>query len=156
VGDLLLSRGAGGLTLSVAAGLGKLRAVQTMIKSGAALAGQRGNSVPATSGDHWPDDSAHVRGDVISDAMYAAARNGHTKVVEFLLDNGADVDAKGVFGGTALHWAAINGHRQTIELLVARGARVDIHDARFHATPAEWAYEGGYAEIATRLASAVR
>jgi ankyrin repeat protein len=41
--------------------------------------------------------------------MYSAARNGHSQVVEYLLDRGAAIDAKGVFGGTGVHWAAING-----------------------------------------------
>jgi len=48
-------------------------------------------------------------GDVLSHAMYSAARNGHSQVVEYLLDRGAAIDAKGVFGGIGVHWAAING-----------------------------------------------
>lgn len=76
-----------------------------------------------------------MRGDVLSDAMYAAARNGQTEVVEYLLDHGALMDVKGVFGATALHWAAINGHRKTVELLIARGASLGIRDERFNSTP---------------------
>ena len=83
--------------------------------------------------------------------MFAAARNGHTEVVEYLLDHGALVDAKGVFGATGLHWAAINGHRETVELLIARGANLTIRDERFDGTPESWANEGGHTDLADRL-----
>jgi ankyrin repeat protein len=64
-----------------------------------------------------------------------------------LLERGADVNAKGVFGGTALHWAAINGHKDTVEFLVANGADRTIRDARFDSTPEGWAAEGQHNEI---------
>jgi ankyrin repeat protein len=83
--------------------------------------------------------------------MYAAGRNGHVQVVEYLLDHGAAVDAKGVFGATALHWAAINGHRNVVELLIARGARLNIRDERYNSTPEGWAREGGQLELAELL-----
>jgi ankyrin repeat protein len=135
----------------VAAGLGKVDHVRTTIESGADLTGQRRRGAPQVPNDHWPVDSAHLLGDVISDALYAAARNGHTDVVEYLLGQDAAIDAKGVFGATALHWAAFNGHRRTIDVLLALGARLDIRDVRFRATPAEWAREGGHAAIADLL-----
>ena len=153
VAEVLLTRGASGLTLVVAAGLGKIDQVRAAIESGADLSGQRRRAAPEAPNDHWPADSAHILGDLISDAMYAAARNGHTAVVEYLLSKGAVVDAKGVFGATALHWAALNGHRRTVDLLLACGARLDIRDVRFNATPAEWATEGGHKEIAGVLAT---
>jgi uncharacterized protein len=151
VADLLLSRGARGLTLVVAAGLGRLEEVEAMVASGADLSAQRRRGAPESPNDHWPADSAHIRGDVLSDAMYAAARNGHAQVVEYLLDRGAATDAKGVFGATALHWAAMNGHRSTVDLLLARGASLTTRDARFNATPEDWAKEGGHLEIADAL-----
>lgn len=152
VADVLLAHGGTGLTLIVAAGLGRLEQVRTIIESGADLARHRRRGAPDRPNEHWPADAAHLLGDVISDAMYAAARNGHAEVVEYLLDSGAAVDAKGVFGASALHWAAFNGHRRAVDLLLARGARLDIRDVRFHATPAEWANEGGHAAIAEMLA----
>lgn len=151
VADLLLSRGASGLTLVVAAALGKLEEVKAAVVSAADLSAQRRRGAPESPDDHWPADSAHIRGDVLSDAMYAAARNGHAQVVEYLLDRGAATDAKGVFGATALHWAAINGHRNTVDLLLARGATLTIRDARFNGTPEDWAKEGGHMELADAL-----
>ena len=122
VAELLLGRGARGFNLNVAAALGKLDDVKTMIDSEADLSG-------------------------ISHAMYSAARNGHTEVVKYLLDRGAAIDTRGYFGGTGLHWSAINGHRETVELLIARGANLEIRDERFDSTPEGWAEEGGHAEI---------
>lgn len=146
VGDLLLERGATGFTLIIAAGLGKLEQVKDIIASGEDLAAHKRRGAPDSPDDHWPADSAHILGDVLSDAMHAAARNGHTEVVEYLLDQGAQIDAKGVFGATGLHWAAINGHRKMVDLLIARGASITIRDARFNGTPQDWANEGGHKE----------
>lgn len=126
VADLLLGRGAQGFNLIVAAALGKFDDVKTMIGS-------------------EPDLS------VVSTAMYGAARNGHTEVVKYLLDQGAAIDTKGFFGGTGLHWAAINGHRETVELLIARGANLEIRDEQFGSTPENWALEGGHTEIVNLL-----
>jgi ankyrin repeat protein len=151
VADLLLSRGASGFTLIVAASLGKLEAVEASVTSAVDLSAHRRRGAPDTPDDYWPADSAHMRGDVISDAMYAAARNGHLQVVEYLLEHGASTDAKGVFGATALHWAALNGHGATVDLLVLHGASLAIRDARFSGTPADWAREGGRTAIADAL-----
>jgi ankyrin repeat protein len=149
VADLLLSRGAAGLTVVTAAALGKLDVVRTLVGRGDLAADSR--RVIATSDDEWPSDTANVQGDVLSDAMYSAARNGHDAVVAFLLDSGARVDAKGFFGATGLHWAAINGHRTTVDLLLSRGASRTIRDARFKTTPEGWAVEGGHPDIARLL-----
>lgn len=126
VAELLLGRGASGFTLIVAAALGKLNDVKTMIDS--------------------PPDIA-----LVSNAMYGAARNGHTEVVKYLLDHGAAIDTRGFFGGTGLHWAAINGHRETVELLIERGADLEIRDEQFASTPEGWASEGGHTELAQLL-----
>jgi ankyrin repeat protein len=147
VAELLLARGASGLTLITAAALGKLSTVEGILTSGADLAPHRRRDAPRTPDDHWPASSAHLAGDVLSDALYAAARNGHAEVVEYLLARGASVDARGVFGATALHWAAMNGHEPVVNLLLARGARTDLQDARFSATPEGWAREGGHDPI---------
>jgi ankyrin repeat protein len=147
VADLLLSRGAKGYTLITAAALGHLEQVKTMVESTSALAGH----APATRlngpSHEWPPDSAIRRHDVLSHALYSAARNGHHAVVAWLLERGADRNAKGFFGGTALHWAAINGHATTVELLLASGADPSIRDARFDSSVEGWAEEGGHQEV---------
>ncbi|MCM3904827.1 MAG: ankyrin repeat domain-containing protein [Pyrinomonadaceae bacterium] len=155
VADLLLARGATGLTLITAASLGKLSAVRGIIESGEDLSAHRRRDAPtAPDDDHWPPDSAHIRKDAISDALYAAARNGHRDVVAYLLDHGADIDAKGVFGATGLHWAAINGHQEAVEFLLKHGANLTIRDSKFDSTPEGWAQEGGHNSIVAMLRQA--
>ena len=152
VGQLLLDRGAKHYSLIIAAGLGRLDDVKAMAAGD--LSGHRRQTVPATAAgasDEWPLDSAHVKGDVLSDALYAAARNGHTEAVEYLLGLGADVNARGFFGAPGLHWAAINGYADTVELLLSRGADRTIRDARFDGTAENWAHQGGHRDIVARL-----
>lgn len=56
------------------------------------------------------------------------------KTVAFLLEKGADVNASGQFGWTALHAAAYQGLNDVVELLVQKGARLDPIDG-FGQTP---------------------
>jgi len=155
VADLLLARGAQGMNLVAAASLGKLDLVREFLASGAPLA-SLAKPAPAEPDDHWAADSARMKGDVISHVFYCACRNGQTAVAALLLDRGAGVNAKGVFGGTGLHWAAINGHQETVEFLVAHGADLTIRDARFDSTPEGWAAEGKHDEIRELLRRANR
>jgi len=154
VAELLLDRGATGLTLITAAALGKFSEVRRIIESREELSMHRRRDAPATPDDRWPSDSAHIRNHTMSDALHAAARNGHRDVVAYLLDQGAEIDAKGVFGATGLHWAAINGHHEVVEFLVKKGANLAINDSKFDATPEEWAQEGGHSAIELTLRQA--
>jgi ankyrin repeat protein len=147
VADLFLARGAKGMDLVAAASLGKLDLVREFPDSGAPVASLAGRPAPVEPNDHWVADSARMKGDAISNAFYGACRNGHTAVAALLLGRGADVDAKGVFGGTGLHWAAIHGHKDTVAFLVAHGADPTIRDAKFDSTPEGWAAEGQHDEI---------
>ena len=94
-----------------------------------------------------------MTGDVLGEAFQLACRNGHLTVADYLLSRGADVNAKGYFGGTGLHWSAINGHREMVEFLLDRDADYSIKDHGFQATAAGWATEGGHDEIATLIKS---
>ena len=75
-----------------------------------------------------------------------------------LLDLGADPDLRHDFGGeghgvqaVAMHLAAQHGALQCIDLLLDRGADPAIADARYNATPLEWAEECGAADAAELL-----
>jgi ankyrin repeat protein len=59
--------------------------------------------------------------------MFAAGR-GHREVVELLLKNGANVNAKAADGWTALVRAADRGHRKVVEVLLKNGADVNAKD----------------------------
>ena len=91
----------GGFTpVLFAARLGDIESARLLLKAGA----------------HVNDKAA----DGIS-ALVLAAHSGHTPLVAFLLDRGADVNAADV-GYTALHAAVLRGDMDMIKTLLARGA----------------------------------
>ncbi|OQR97919.1 hypothetical protein ACHHYP_09434 [Achlya hypogyna] len=57
-----------------------------------------------------------------------AAANGSKTMVEFLLDNGADIDAPGRDGTTPLCAAALWGNEAMVKFLISRGARVSARN----------------------------
>ncbi|MHC4593940.1 MAG: ankyrin repeat domain-containing protein, partial [Planctomycetota bacterium] len=62
-------------------------------------------------------------------ALHYAARNGYRHLVEFLLDEGADMSSINTEGFTPIEVAMMRGYRSIVELLVAKGAEVSIHIA---------------------------
>ncbi|KAH9127722.1 hypothetical protein LEN26_000023 [Aphanomyces euteiches] len=68
-------------------------------------------------------------GVVYSHVQFAeAAANGSKTMVEFLLDNGADIDAPGKDGTTPLCAAALWGNEAMVKFLLERGARVSARN----------------------------
>jgi ankyrin repeat protein len=61
------------------------------------------------------------------------------QTVRFLVERGADVNAAGEFGWTALHAATYQGLNDVIEFLAGHGANLDAKD-RFGQTPLSIAY----------------
>jgi ankyrin repeat protein len=66
-------------------------------------------------------------GDINQD-LTEAAQKGDTATVKALLAKGADINALGKEGGTALVEAARNGHTDTVRALLAAGADVNAKD----------------------------
>jgi ankyrin repeat protein len=67
--------------------------------------------------------------------LWKAAFAGHTEVVKFLLEKGAEVNAKGTIGGTtALMVASQNGHAEVVKVLLEKGADVNVKDTTIGTT----------------------
>ena len=67
-----------------------------------------------------------------------ATRENDPRMLVECLDQGADVDARGPFGETALHWAAMLGRETMAELLLEKGANPSTVDYSGR-TPMEFA-----------------
>jgi ankyrin repeat protein len=100
--------------LGEAARHGDLATVKKLVQGGASLApsGRKGGNTP----------------------LGLATYNGHKGVVEFLLANGAEVNAKDDDGDMPLHDASganvESGHREIVVLLLRAGAEVNARDGR--------------------------
>jgi len=60
-------------------------------------------------------------------ALHYASENGHLGVVCYLLDQGADINARGDLGQSPLYVACQEGHLEVVELLMSRGADPTIN-----------------------------
>jgi ankyrin repeat protein len=65
-------------------------------------------------------------------------------VVELLLEKGADVESKDIFGKTPLSWAAWNGHEEAVKLLLEKGADMESKNRLSSATPLSGAAWNGH------------
>ena len=81
-------------------------------------------------------------GSLKSSALLSATLYDQVKMAEFLIQNGADVNAKGDDGGTALHAAAFLGQYEIAKLLIQNGADVDARNNEgetvINGTMADW------------------
>ncbi len=126
----LLSEGAAE-TLSIAAYLGDISKVKSLIEGGA--------DVNAGAGTVWT--ALH----------YAACYNQHV-VTEALIAGGARVDSSNKRGTTPLHTAAEEGHFSMVQLLLAHGANIDVRDSE-GATPLYEALRRERVDVVELLAS---
>ena len=78
--------------------------------------------------------------------LYIAARNGHYKVCEILLEYGADANFPTDKGSTPLHAASYHGHEDIINLLISYGADINKKN-EFGLTPSDNAATNRYKEI---------
>ncbi len=86
--------------------------------------------------------------------LLAAARDGQAEVVRSLLQDGADVNAAGGDGLTALHLAAEGGHRTVAEALLSAGAAVDAGTRIGRYTSLHVAARGGHGAVVAHLLEA--
>ncbi|QDV09150.1 Ankyrin repeats (3 copies) [Planctomycetes bacterium Poly30] len=71
--------------------------------------------------------------------LIAAASLGAESLGVRLVELGADVHARGLFGATALHWSALMGQPKLANALLRAGAPTDVTDRNYGATPLGWA-----------------
>lgn len=91
-----------------------------LIEHGAAINGSEGRETP----------------------LIGAASLGASNTAKELIESGADLEATGLFGATALHWAAWKGMADTVGTLLSAGAAVEPRCTEFEATPLFWAVHG--------------
>ncbi|MDR0770697.1 MAG: ankyrin repeat domain-containing protein [Burkholderiales bacterium] len=82
-----------------------------------------------------------------------AATGGQDEIVERLLDELADIDARAPNGTTALMMAVRQGKVSTVKLLINHGADVNARNEA-GASALDWARRGGNAEIVDSLRQA--
>ncbi len=96
------------------------------------------------------------------DRLLADAAGRHAaEPVGFLIEEGADLYAAGLDGGTPLHQAAWFGQPQNARMLVEAGAGLDVFDPVHESSPLHWAvhgsrYSGGAADRVEAYAEIVR
>jgi hypothetical protein len=59
-----------------------------------------------------------------SSPLQTAVTRGHADIFVSLLEHGADVSTKNIYGWTSLHSAAYQGHQEMVRVLLDRGAEV--------------------------------
>lgn len=74
--------------------------------------------------------------------LIAAASLSQEDVGLHLIQEGADIHAKGLFKATALHWASSQGLDRLVEMLLIKGADVHLTDETHGGNPLEWAIHG--------------
>ena len=60
--------------------------------------------------------------------LMVASGNGHVRVVQLLLEAGAQKEAVAADGSTPLMWAALEGRDSVVRLLLEAGAEMDVRD----------------------------
>ena len=82
--------------------------------------------------------------------LHVASKDGHLRLAELLVENGAGIEARNGTGATPLILAARYGHLAIVKLLLEKGAAVDvINDDR--STALHWASQEGHVEIVKLL-----
>ena len=90
---------------------------------------------------------------VATTALNYASVNGYRKMVELLIEKGADVNQEDVEGYTALMLASREGYKKIVELLLENGADVNVkgYDMHDNVTALHYASKRGDEEIVKLL-----
>jgi ankyrin repeat protein len=122
----------GATPLALAAEINNLDTVEALVEGGA-------NPLIPTEQNTTPLMLAAGAGTDLAGPRSPEERATALQTVKFLVVRGADVNAAGEFGWTALHAAAYQGLNEVIEFLARHGANLDAKD-RFGQTPLSISY----------------
>ncbi len=123
------------LDLWCSAGLGDVTRLSRFFDEQGPIAGASRHGVTRfdEAGRMLPKPPTEPR-EIVSDALYIAARNGQLEAARFLLDRGADPNFVGFNRAPVLHWAAYSGNQALLRLLLERGADPHAVDGAYRAT----------------------
>jgi len=111
----------GATPLALAAEVNNLDAIKVLVEGGA------DPNIPTEKGTTPLILSAGAGTDV-QRARSIDERSMAIETAKYLVEHGADVNAVGQFGWTALHAASYQGLNDDIEFLVSKGAKMDVKD----------------------------
>ena len=67
--------------------------------------------------------------------IHIASRMGYSKIVQKLIENGFDIEAKQKHGATTLQVAASHGKLNVVQVLIKMGAEINSVDSTWKRTP---------------------
>jgi ankyrin repeat protein len=168
IAELLARRGAR-LDVRFAAGLGKMDVVKSFFNAGGSLKpGAGALADPFGLERKHRGESAfwceRTRGNILSQALYFACIHNELEVAEFLLAQGADINAivpgldikatvlhrvaaLGIIGDDRSSAAPIESRAAIIQFLLERGASLSARDGEYHTTPVAWAHYCGRHDV---------
>ena len=139
--DVLVAHGLHRPALWLAAAAGLLPEVQRWVGLDGSLRADPGPCRP-----NWADVGRPAGtpptddlGEIVGEALVFAALNNRRDVVDYLLDTGADIDARPYQDTTALHFAIQFQRPEMVRHLLDRGASATIEDANFGSDASGWA-----------------
>ena len=88
---------------------------------------------------HFLENSDHhsiigQNGKDFGTTLHAASLGGHEKVVQMLLEKGANINAQGGLYGSVLQAASLGGHEKVVQMLLEKGANINVQGGRYGST----------------------
>ena len=139
--DVLVTHGLHRRTLWLAAATGLMPQVRDWVAPDGSLQADPGPCRPSWADVGRPPGAATTDDpvEIIGEALVFAALNGRRAVVDYLLDTGADIDARPYQNTTALHFAIQFQRLEMVRHLLGLRAAVTIKDANYGSDASGWA-----------------